>query len=92
MRHHSRTSPTEAGRTPFSIWETFDAWQPAAAAKARPVSPAARRSSRSLPPRRCRAAWRLEDEGGITTNQSPPGHGGTDCRGLPDGCQGRYLW
>jgi len=30
MRHHSRTSATEAGRTAFSIWETLDGWHPAA--------------------------------------------------------------
>jgi hypothetical protein len=34
---HSRMSATKAGRTPFSNWETLEAWQPAAAAKSRSV-------------------------------------------------------
>jgi hypothetical protein len=81
MRDQSFTSAIEAGRTAFSIWEIFDGWHLAAAAKARPDSPAARRSSRSWAASRCRAACALDEDAGIAMKVSPSPQGtGADCR------------
>ena len=70
MLHQSWTSSIEAG--PDTLLDLGDLRGLAARGSGEGTAgqPGGQPQLRSLPPRRCRAAWTLDEEGGIAINQS----------------------
>src|SRR6266508_32195 len=78
-RHHERMSSSDGDCTPCSILLTRVKCCPVAAASARPVRPAALRSSRSRTPSACCASF-AELDGLVFTVRDRQSPGGVECR------------